>query len=109
MSVTLPAGAPPPPNQRNVEYNTQPRLNADIAELHDTCDLTNVITYESEYAFAHGGFSDVYLGGCVVKQIGTKGIVVEVGLSFLVNKWALDDKNVAGTRSNRHQGHPCVH
>lgn len=40
--------------------------------------MTDSLTYASEYAFAHGGFSDVYLGSVVVEHIGTKGVVVEV-------------------------------
>ncbi|TEB14859.1 kinase-like protein [Coprinellus micaceus] len=83
MSVALPTVAPPP-EQRNMDYPAQPRLNADIAELHDTCDLTGVITYASQYAFAHGGFSDVYLGDWTVEHLGTKGVAVEEHIPIVI-------------------------
>lgn len=54
--------------------------------IADTCNLTDDLTYASEYAVAHGGFSDVYLGDLVVKHTGTKGVAVEVCVSaFLIS------------------------
>ncbi|KAJ3504953.1 hypothetical protein NMY22_g17751 [Coprinellus aureogranulatus] len=72
--------------QSFMEVNTTGRRISDaLIGVAETCNLTDDITYASEYPFAHGGYSDVYLGDLVVKHTNeAKGIVVEEHVAVVI-------------------------